>query len=142
MENENIITQLSIFVNNEPGRLAAVAGILKECKVNMKVCNLAESTEFGILRAVVDDPEQAYKCMVSKGLIVKKTEMVGVKVSDSPGSIFDSAHVLGDAGINIEYGYAYSGSGNNILFVRVDDPLKAVSALNKAGVSLVKNSEI
>ena len=57
--NANIITQLSIFVNNAPGSLANVAKTLHECNINMKACNLAESTEFGILRAIVDEPEQA-----------------------------------------------------------------------------------
>ena len=61
MADDNIITQLSIFVNNEPGRLAAIAGILKECSINLKAFNLAESTEFGILRAIVDEPERAYE---------------------------------------------------------------------------------
>ena len=80
MKNERIITQLSIFVNNEPGRLAAVAAILKECGINVKACNLAESTEFGILRAIVDKPDEAYDKIRAKGVIVKKTEVIGVAV--------------------------------------------------------------
>jgi len=142
MENENIITQLSIFVNNEPGRLASVASILKECDVNIKACNLAESTEFGILRAIVDDPEKAYENIRSKGVIVKKTDIIGVAVKSSPGSLFDSANVLGNAGINIEYGYAYGGKDFEALFVRVDDPERAVKVLKEAGIRLIKRSEI
>ena len=102
--DECIITQLSIFVNNEPGRLAAVAKTLEDCKVNMKACNLAESTEFGILRAIVDDPDAAAERLTAKGVIVKKTELVGVKISDVPGSLYRPAAALGEAGVNIEYG--------------------------------------
>ena len=142
MNNENIITQLSIFVNNEPGRLAAVAGILKDCNVNMKACNLAESTEFGILRAIVDNPEKAYEDIRSKGVIVKKTDVIGVIMKNASGSLFDAADVLGKANINIDYGYAYSGKDCEVLFVRVDEPLRAVETLNKAGIKMLKGSEI
>ncbi len=139
---DEIITQLSIFVNNEPGRLAAVAKILKECGVNMKACNLAESNEFGILRAIVDDPEGSAEKLAAKGVIVKKTEIVGVKISDVPGSLYGPASALGEAGVNIEYGYAFTGKGIGGLLMRVDDPAKAVEVLKKAGLELIKGSEI
>ncbi|MFA6952666.1 MAG: amino acid-binding protein [Candidatus Methanomethylophilaceae archaeon] len=139
---DEIITQLSIFVNNEPGRLAAVAGIFKDCKINMKACNLAESTEFGILRAIVDDPEESYEKIRAKGAIVRKTEIIGVAIGNAPGSLFEAADVLGKANINIEYGYAYSAKGGEGLFIRVDDPQKAVTALKAAGIKLIKGSEI
>ncbi|MDR3075512.1 MAG: amino acid-binding protein [Candidatus Methanoplasma sp.] len=142
MDDENIITQLSIFVNNEPGRLASVAGVLKDCNINIKGFNLAESTEFGILRAIVDDPDKAFEKIKSKGVIVKKTDMIGIAVEDSPGSLFGAADVLGKAGINIDYGYAYSGKDFESLFVRVDDPEKAVKTLRESGIRLIKRSEI
>lgn len=137
-----IITQLSIFVNNEPGRLAAVAKTLEECNVNIKACNLAESTEFGILRAIVDDPDGAAERLSAKGVIVKKTELVGVKISDVPGSLYKPAAALGEAGVNIEYGYAFTGKSVEGLLIRVDDPAKAVDVLRKAGLDLIKRSEI
>jgi hypothetical protein len=142
MSNENIITQLSIFVNNEPGRLAGVAGILRDVNVNMKACNLAESTEFGILRTIVDDPDEAFEKIRAKGLIVKKTDIIGVTLDNVPGSLFGAASVLGKANINIEYGYAYTGKDLEALFIRVDDPVKAVKVLQEAGITLVKRSEI
>ncbi len=138
----NIITQLSIFVNNSPGSLANVAKILKECDINLKACNLAESTEFGILRAIVDDPETAIKKLQEKKIIVKRTEIIGVKIADVPGSLYTASKVLGDAGINIEYGYAFTGKKVEGLFMRVDQPQQAIDALNKAGLDLVKASEI
>ncbi|MCL2295476.1 MAG: amino acid-binding protein [Methanomassiliicoccaceae archaeon] len=142
MENENIITQLSIFISNEPGRLAAIAGILKEFKINVKGLNLAESSEFGILRAIVDEPDKAYDNIRSKGVIVKKTDVIGIKMEDAPGSLFDAADVLGKAGINVEYGYAYSGRSLDYLFVRVDDTESAIDVLKKADMKLIKKSEI
>lgn len=140
--NAYIITQLSIFVNNAPGSLANVAKTLEECKINMKACNLAESTEFGILRAIVDDPETAVAKLQQKNIIVKKTEIIGVKIENVPGSLYGASKVLGDAGINIEYGYAFTGKTVEGLFMRVDNPDKAIEALSKAGLDLVKAAEI
>jgi len=139
--SEYIITQLSIFVNNEPGRLAGIANVLKECKVNMKACNLAESTEFGILRAIVDNPDEAFDKVRSKGIIVKKTDVIGVSITDTPGSMFDAADVLGRAGINIEYGYACTGC-SEALILRVNDPERAVKVLKEANIKMVSKAEI
>jgi hypothetical protein len=138
----NIIKQLSIFVNNEPGRLAHITSVLKECKINMRAFNLAESTEFGILRAIVDNPDEAYDALKLKGIIVKKTDVIGVYLEDTPGALFDAADALGKASINIEYGYAYSYKDKAIFFIRVDDPEKAVEVIGNKGISLVSESEI
>ena len=138
----NIIKQLSIFVNNEPGRLAHISSVLKECGVNMRAFNLAESTEFGILRAIVDDPDNSYDLLRQKGIIVKKTDVIGVYLQDTPGALFQAADVLGKANINIEYGYAYSYKDKAIFFIRVDDPAKAVDVISKQGIKRVSDSEI
>lgn len=142
MSEENVIIQLSIFVNNEPGRLAAIAKTLKACKVNMKAFNLAESAEFGILRAIVDNPEESFELIKKQGIIVKKTQVIGIVIDNTPGSLFDAADVCGREGINIEYGYAYAGKNLSAFFIRVDDPLRAVEALKKAGIELVKGADI
>lgn len=142
MANDNIITQLSIFVNNEPGSLARVAKQIGECGINMKAFNLAESTEFGILRAIVDNPDKAYDLLRETGLIVKKTEIIGVLIDDAPGSIFQAAEICGKSGINIEYGYAYTGRATAAFFIRVDDPLNAVTALQSAGIGLITTAEV
>ena len=138
----NIIKQLSIFVNNEPGRLAYIASVLKECNINMRAFNLAESTEFGILRAIVDDPDSAVEKLKDKGIIVKQTDVIGVYLVDTPGALFQAADALGKASINIEYGYAYSYKDKAIFFIRVDDPEKAVGVIDKQGIKLVADSEI
>lgn len=140
--NGNIIPQLSIFVNNAPGSLAKTAKILEECGINMKACNLAESTEFGILRAIVDQPDEAIAKLQARNIIVKKTDIIGVKIVDVPGALYAASKALGDAGINIEYGYAFTGKNVEGLFMRVDSPEKAIDALTKAGLELVKAAEI
>lgn len=142
MSEDNLIIQLSIFVNNEPGRLASIAKTLKECEVNMKAFNLAESSEFGILRAIVDDPEESFERIKDRGLIVKKTQVIGIVIDDTPGSLFEAADVCGREKINIEYGYAYAGKNISAFFIRVDDTVRAVEALKAAGIRLIEGSEI
>lgn len=142
MSEDNLIIQLSIFVNNEPGRLASIAKTLKECEVNMKAFNLAESSEFGILRAIVDNPEESFRRIKDRGLIVKKTQVIGIIIDDTPGSLFEAADICGNEGINIEYGYAYAGKDISAFFIRVDDTDKAVKVLKNAGIDLIKGSDI
>ncbi len=142
MSENNVIIQLSIFVNNEPGRLASIAKTLKECEVNMRAFNLAESSEFGILRAIVDDPEESFERIKDRGLIVKKTQVIGIVIDDTPGSLFEAADVCGREKINIEYGYAYAGKNISAFFIRVDDTVRAVEALKAAGIRLIEGSEI
>lgn len=142
MANENVITQLSIFISNEPGSLASMARALKECDVNLKAFNIAESAGFGVFRAIVDDPEGAYEKLKGKNLVIKKTEVVAVSVRDAPGGLFSAAKVLGDAGINIEYGYAHEGKAEPIIFLRVDDPLAAIGAFEKAGMTVIRPKDL
>ena len=142
MAGQEPIIQLSIFISNEPGSLASMTRILKECGVNIKAFNIAESSGFGVFRAVVDDPERAYLALREKNLIVKKTEIVAVSVNDAPGGLFSAAKVLGDAKINIEYGYAHEGKAEPIIFLRVDDPSAAIKAFADAGMNVISMKDV
>ncbi len=142
MIEDKIITQLSIFVNNEPGRLANVCKIIKQAGIKVRAFNLAESAEFGILRAIVEDPEGSFERLREKGIIIRKTDIIAISVEDAADSFFVAADVLGNAGVNIEYGYFYTGATSSVLFVRVDDTLKAVEILEGAGIRLLDDAEI
>ena len=139
---DKLITQLSIFVNNEPGRLAAVCRIIKESGIRVKAFNLAESAEFGILRAIVENPDEAYERLRARGVIIRKTDIIAVRVGEAADSFFEAVQVLGDAGVNIEYGYFNTGAAGSVMFVRVDDPVKAVGILEGAGIGLLDDPEI
>ena len=139
---DNVFVQLSIFVNNEPGSLASMAKTLKECNINLKAFNIAESSGFGVFRAIVDNPDEAYEKLKERNLIVRKTELIAVVVDDAPGGLFSAAKVLGDAGINIEYGYAHKNNTEPLIFLRVDDPAAAVEAFKKAGMRTVTAKEL
>ena len=138
----DFITQLSIFISNEPGSLAGMTKALKECNVNIKAFNIAESSGFGVFRAIVDDPDTAFTKLKEKNLIIKKTDIVGVADKDTPGGLFSAAKVLGDAGINIEYGYAHEGRKEPVIFLRVDDPESAVKAFRDAKMPVVAMKDL
>ena len=104
-----VIKQISIFSENRPGRLASVAQALGEEKINILAFSIAEANGFGVIRALVDHPEKAYEKLSSLGFNVAFTDVIAVQMKDQPGGLFEIANVLGDAGINIEYSYAYSG---------------------------------
>ena len=110
MDTEDyVIRQISVFSENRPGRLAAMAKALEEEKVNILAFSIAEAGEFGVVRALVDQPEKAYKKLSSLGFVVSFTEVIGVRMRDEPGGLYEVARILGEAKINIEYSYAYSG---------------------------------
>ncbi|MDR0778031.1 MAG: hypothetical protein LBE48_01135 [Methanomassiliicoccaceae archaeon] len=142
MTDEYMIKQLSIFINNEPGRLAQIAAALKECDINIKAFNIAESSGFGVFRAIVDDPDRAYKELSKKGIIVKETNVIAIPMMDRPGGLLEVSRAIGDAKINIEYGYAYSGNGKASFFFRVDDATAAVGKLLASGIRVLKGNEI
>ena len=141
MPQRHMIKQLSIFINNEPGRLAAIAKVLSEEGINIRAFNIAESSGFGVLRAIVEEPDQACAKIKDRGIIVKETEVIAIPLEDTPGGLFKVAKVLGDAKINIEYGYAYSGKKMAVFFFRVDDIQPAIRVLKENGVTVLTGDE-
>jgi hypothetical protein len=130
---EYVIRQISVFSENKPGRLAAMAKALQEEQVNILAFSIAEAGEFGVVRALVDQPERAYRKLSSLGFVVSFTEVVGVKMRDEPGGLYEVARILGEAKINIEYSYAYSGKDMAVLILRVDNTREAIKQIRAHG---------
>ncbi|MDD1654137.1 MAG: ACT domain-containing protein [Methanomicrobiales archaeon] len=135
---EYVIRQVSVFSENKPGRLAAMAKALEEEKVNILAFSIAEAGEFGVVRALVDQPEKAYKKLSGLGFVASFTEVIGVKMRDEPGGLYEVARILGDAKINIEYSYAYSGKDLAVLILRVDNTREAIKQIRAHGGELAK----
>ena len=141
METDNfVIRQISIFSENRPGRLAAIAQALGEEKINILAFSIAEANGFGVVRALVDHPENAHAKLQSLGFNVAYTEVIAVKMRDQPGGLYEIAKILGDAGINIEYSYAYSGKEGAVLILRVDQVGDAIIKIRKTGATLLERS--
>ncbi|MBN1786034.1 MAG: ACT domain-containing protein [Candidatus Methanofastidiosa archaeon] len=122
-----MVYQISIFLENRPNRLYSVTEALREGNINLRAAMIAEAGDFGIVRAIVDDPDMAFKILEEKNFSVKKTQVVGVEVPDGPGGLSDIARVLGSNDINIIYLYAFTVAGKNMAFLilKTDDNQKA-----------------
>jgi hypothetical protein len=138
------LKQLSVFLENKPGRLRESCGILAEKKINLITLSLADTEQFGILRLIVDDSEAAKKVLEENGFVAKITEVIAVEVKDRPGGLRDILQVESDAGISVEYMYAFTiKSGENaVLLFRFDDMDKAVNALQDANFNVLKSDEV
>lgn len=135
-----LIKQISVFSENRPGRLAAIAKALEEEGINILAFSIAEADGFGVVRALVDKPEKAYGKLTGLGFNVAFTDVIAVLMRDSPGGLHEIAQILGDGEINIEYSYAYSGKEGAVLILRVDDADQAVRLISSRGATLLESS--
>jgi len=135
-----IIRQISIFSENKPGRLAAIAKALQEEGINILAFSIAEADGFGVVRALVDKPQKAFEKLSGIWFNVAFTDVIAVQMKDIPGGLYEIARILGDGKINIEYSYAYSGRDAAVLILRVDDVGAAISVITKGGGTLLESS--
>jgi len=125
------VEQISIFIENKSGRLAKVTRILGDANINIRVLSLADTSDFGILRLIVDDVEKAKSVLKENGFTVNKTEVVAVEVPDRPGGLSNILQSLDNNQINVEYMYAFVEryGGNAVIIFRFDDTDKAIKTL-------------
>ncbi len=138
------VEQISIFIENKSGRLAEVSGILGDSGVNIRALSLADTSDFGILRLIVDDSEKALQVLRGHKFTVSKTEVIGVAVPDSPGGLSSILHILDQNNVNVEYMYAFvERSGDNaVIIFRFDDIDEAIRVLAENGITILKGSTI
>jgi len=138
------VEQISIFLENKSGRLAEVTRLLGEGGINIRALTLADTTDFGILRLIVNDNAKALKLLKKEGFTVGKTEVVAIEVPDRPGGLAEILERLGEAGVNVEYMYAFvekSGDDAVVIF-RFDDPEQAVGLLQESGVTIIPEDKV
>ena len=137
-----LIDQISVFVENRPGKLAAIAEVMEAQRVNIIAFSIAEADGFGLFRAVVEDPQSIKNVMTDLGYAVMTTKVIAVKMRDRPGGLKEIANRLGEKKVNIEYAYAYSKNDSAVLILRVDDAEKAVEVMKEAGVELLDEKDL
>ena len=133
------VEQISIFLENKPGGLEDATRILKEADVNIRTLSLADTSDFGILRLIVNDVEKAVAALKAQGLRVSRTTVVAVEVPDRPGGLHGILAALSSQGVNVEYLYAFverSGQDAVIIF-RFDNPDAAIEVLQKSGFTVL-----
>ena len=138
------LKQLTVFVENKPGALVAITDTLAEHQVNIRALSIADTQEFGILRLIVSDNDTAMVTLSRKGYLIKTTEVVGVKIGDQPGKLSKALAVLDEAGINMEYLYAFMSRTEKHAYVvlRVADNAAAEGALEAAGFHLITDADV
>ena len=132
-----IIKQISIFMENSTGRLAGATDLLAEAKINLRAISIADTTEFGILRLIADQPEKAVKLLKEAGFAARETDVIAVEIADEPGSLARIMALFRDEGVGIEYLYASleHRAGKAVIVMKVDNSVAALALLEKHGFS-------
>ncbi len=138
------INQLSLFLENKPGHLNAICGTLSDAAINIVTLSMADTEQFGILRLIIREWEDAKTVLEGAGFAVNITPVVATEVEDRPGGMAAILDILEKGGINIEYMYAFTRRRGNsaVLIFRFDDPAKAVSVLQAAGKKVLGQAEL
>ncbi len=138
------VKQLSIFVENKPGRLARVTDILAKGGIDIRALSVADTTDYGILRLIVSDPIKACELLKGAEYTVKLTDVIVVELEDEVGALARMLALLDSHGISVEYLYAFIGrdKGKAYIIIRVEDNIKAVDILSGNGYSVTKEEEI
>ena len=139
-----IIKQISVFVENKKGRLAAITDILAENDVDISALSLADTSDFGILRLIVDKPDVAQEALTKAGVTVKITDVIAVVMDDVPGGVAQALKVVSDNDISIEYMYACVGktTGKALMVIRTEDTNRAEKILCENGFGKVNPAYI
>lgn len=142
MENK-LIKQISIFAENKAGRLEKITGKLKSANINIRAFTIAEAGDFGVMRLVVDKPEQAHNVLHDAGFTVSETDVLGIEMSDSPGGLHEISTVLGSNNINVDYAYAFAmATQKALLIIRVDNINNAIEVLENSDIRLISMEEV
>lgn len=139
-----MIRQLSVFVENKPGSLMDVTSKLTEARINIRAVASLDTPEFGILRLVVDQPEEAKNYLTQRGYVVRLHNVIGAELEDEKGNLNQMLSILADSGININYIYSFvirEGKAPVMVF-NTEDYEKAAEILKKAGVRIVEEEEL
>jgi hypothetical protein len=131
------IHQLSLFIENKPGKLVEPCRVLADAGVDILTLSLADTEKYGILRLIVDDWQKATSALKAKGLLVKATEVLAIEVEDKPGGLAGLLATIDGLKLDIEYMYAftYGHQGRAVMIFRFEDADRAIDALSKAGIS-------
>lgn len=139
-----MLDQISIFVENKPGRLAAIMEVLNNAKIDIRAFTIADTTDFGIVRIIVNDTDKAIATLKDNGFTAKHTKVIGFTIPDHPGAMNEVISILQKNSINIEYSYSLMGKKANEadIAIRVQDNDKAQSVLSGAGIKLIDTADV
>ncbi len=139
-----LVEQIAVFLENKSGRLAEITSILAENEINIRALSVADTADFGILRLIVDKVEKAKTVLRENGFTVGKTQVIAVEVEDRTGGLAKVLQCIKNAGINVEYMYAFvNKTGENaVLIFRFEKMEEAIETLQKDGFTILTREQI
>lgn len=138
------VKQISVFLENKSGRLAAVTRVLGEEDINIRALSIADTSDFGILRLIVNQPEKAYRALKDHGFTVSMTDVIAVEMPDQPGGLAEVMAVMEEHNLNIEYLYAFIGKVPNgaLVIFRVENIDEALKILEEKGITVLSGEKV
>ena len=138
------IKQISVFVENKPGRLLDVIEVLGGSDIDIKAISLADSSDFGIVRLICENPESAYKVINNSGFTASLTEVLAIAISDKPGSLAKVLRVLKESSINIEYMYGFSAKMKDhaVIIMKVSNLEETIKCCISNNVQILSENDI
>ncbi len=138
------VKQISVFVENKAGGLAEITDTLAKADINLRALSISETSDFGILRLIVDDSFAAANILKENGFIYSLTDVIAVSIPDQPGGLASVVRILSDNGFNVEYAYAFTTSkvDRAYIVIRVEDNEGAIKALKENGITPLYHTEL
>lgn len=140
-----LVKQVSVFVENKFGRLSSVLKTLADSDINIIAMSIADTTDFGILRLIVNQPSKTEKVLKEQGFTVKATSVIAVSIDNTPGGLAKATDILKDNGIVIEYAYSFiskCGDTGACVILRVDKPEETIDAFLRNDIEVLDASQI
>jgi hypothetical protein len=133
-----LVNQIAVFLENKQGRISDFCSVLGKTGINLITMSIADTNDFGILRAITSDNEKAEKALKEAGFTVTRVDLLGIEVEDKPGALYDVLSKIDDKNINIEYLYSYATKeGTALIIFKVSDPAQACEILKSNGLKII-----
>ncbi len=137
-------SQVTVFVENKPGRIARIARILGDNNINIRAVTISDRGEYGLINILVDDPDRANAVLTEEGFSVSRKHVIGVVMKDRPGGLADIAEYLNERAVNISnaYGFIQKAGDRAVLILEVDDFERAQKVISKGGFQTLAQEEL
>ncbi|MBE5039658.1 ACT domain-containing protein [Ructibacterium gallinarum] len=138
------IKQISVFMENRPGRLAEITQVLSDNNIDMRAINIADTTDFGILRMIVDDAEKAEKVLRENNMTASVTDVLAVSIDDTVGAFSKVIALLKEENISIEYIYSFIGekSAKAVIVIKTNDAERSFQLLQQGGIHVLSSDDL
>lgn len=138
------VKQLSVFVENKAGRAYLIADTLSKNNINISALSIADTSEYGIMRLIVNDPEKAKKLLQESGVMVKITDVIAIPMGNNPGALTNILKILTENDISVKYMYAFVNKTNDgaVLITKTNDNDTAILTLEKLGIDPISQEEL